>query len=100
MKSLRMSEPDGGSHAFDRHKVFDREGKPVQRTARFSTSDLRVLQLRFSQQIVPTAQRHDGIHQRVDALDVIEIGGHHLDARHLARADRLREYPGTHHDDG
>ena len=48
----------------------------------------------FGQKPIAGAEGNDRVDDRIHPLDVVKEGSHHLDGRHLPRADRGREAAG------
>ena len=65
--------------------------KAVHPAEMLAARELSVASPGLLEQVRARLKRHDRVDARVQALDVIEIRGHHLDARDLLRLDRARE---------
>ena len=89
----------GHRHALDRGEVLHRLGKAVQRADVRTLGKLGVARARLGEKCRAVAQRDDRVDRGIELLDLVEIGGHHLDAGHLPRADRAGERDGIHHHD-
>ena len=105
----------GGLHAFDHHTVDARDGMlqqraahrggkaggtgsvldrlrhAVQKAAAGTAGELGVALGGLLQQHLVGREADDGVEVRIDAVDALQVGAHHLDARHLARMDRTRQ---------
>src|SRR5208283_2783865 len=74
-----------------RLEVFDCMRKSVHPAKMLAARELRVAVLRLIEQGFTRLQRDDRVDARVKAFDLIEVRGHHLDARDLFRFDRARK---------
>ena len=63
----------------------------MQPAERLAARERVVARPRLAQELLARAQGDDGVDGRVQPLDPVEKGRHHLDAGEPARADRPRE---------
>ncbi len=86
-------------HALDGREILHGEREAVQRPPQLAARQLCIALARLRQQGGAVLQRDDGVDPRVEPLDVVEMGGHDLDARDAPRADRRGQADRIHHDD-
>ncbi len=86
----------GGADAGGGREVLDRVRQAVERPARTPLLELPVGGLGLGEERIGVAQGYDGVHRRVVAGDLVEMGLHHLPGRDGPVADGPREVGGTH----
>src|SRR5208283_6173263 len=77
-----------GANAPGRLEILDRMRKAVHPAKMLAASQLRVASFGLVEQMLTRQKRNDRVDARVQAIDVIEIRVHHLDARDPLRLDR------------
>ena len=88
----------GEAHAADGGQVLDRVGKAVERADRAAGGELGVMFARLREQAGTLLQGDDRVDPRVERVDPVEEGGHHLHAGNAATADRPGELDRPHID--
>jgi len=83
---------------FDGHQILDSMRKAVKRPHQLPAGKLCVAFPRLRQQARAILESDYGVHFWVQFLDVVEVGGHDIDAGGLPRTDHGCEHNGVHHD--
>jgi hypothetical protein len=71
----------------------------MKRTHGFATRELRIAFHRLGHQSGAVLKGDDGVHFRIEPIDVVKIRRHHLDARHLPGMNGARKSDRIHHHD-
>lgn len=79
-KLSKIGEPDVVRMPLGGNQVLYGMRQTVHPTPDLTARDLRIGVVRRCKQHVPRLERDNGIHGRIDPLDVVEIGGHDLAA--------------------
>jgi hypothetical protein len=92
-RTLRGRDALGGG------EILDRLRHAVQRAHVLAAPELIVAQRSLGEQLLALAHGDDGVDRRIEAIDVVEIGVHDLDAGELLRPQRLAQRQRIHHHD-
>ncbi|MNP65243.1 hypothetical protein D3C76_1608180 [compost metagenome] len=84
---LVQRRAQGGADAAGQREVLHRVGQAVHPAQVLATGEFGVALVSLGQQHLGRLQADEGVHPRVEALDMGQVVLHHLAAGHLALAD-------------